>query len=391
MKSMNWTGLRIARGAVQEPFISIHNAAGEGAAAAYRLSLSKTPGDPDGRLRKGLLAIAQYERNDRSWDYPGGDQDGAAAASLISRLSVQYVADVETQAQQEIAWLADLLLVQARILGIPFRDSSRPDRVAEIAFSLKEPTSVECLPQEEERWQQLQQEAARHRPELQRILLARLGCFQGTGGTPYGIDTLRLATALKNKEKKQPKETSQGELGAHVSHLRDNLLRVRVQPVVQKLKDFSGELATTLGSSFDKEAYLREAKELIEGVGPSVWPPSAERKASLLAAVEDFRKTALQETLEKIGRLPEGEISSLSVQEMVGVASHIDFSAILRTREFIGRMTRFVAGVEQEVAARERTAGDADPAAQAGAIDEVLDKLAQVLESVDPVRTEVDA
>ncbi len=391
MRSMNWTALRIARSAAQEPFISIHNAAGEGASATYKLQISKEPGDPDGRLRKGLLAVIQYEHNGRNWEYPGGDQDGAAAASFISRLAGHYAEDVEALALQEIAWLADLLVTQARVLGIPFRESSRPERVAEFALSRAEARFVDGLPQDEERWQQLQQAAVRHRPELQRMLLARLGCFQGTGSTPYGVDTLRFAQALKSTEKKPPRECTQGDLGAHAGHLKDAFLRVRVQPVVQRLRDFVGETASAFGPSFDKEGYLREAKELIDSVGPSVWPPSAERKPALLAAVEEFRMTRLKETLERIRRLPEGDLGSVPVQELVSVASHIDFSAILLTREFIGRMTRFVGAVEQEVAAKERTAEDADPITQAAAIDEALKKIAEALESLDQARSEVDA
>jgi hypothetical protein len=391
MRSMNWAALRMARSAAPEPFISLHHAAGEGASAPYKLQIAKEPGDPDGFLRKGLLAIAQYEHHKRSWEYPEGDLDGAAAASFISRLALQYAADIEAQAVQEIAWLADLLVTQARVLGIPFRESTRPERVAEIALSLAEHAPVDGLPQDEERWQQLQQAAIRHRPELQRLLLARLGCFQGTGLTPYGIDTLRLAEALKSAEKKAPRECTQGELGAHAGHLRDTTLRVRVQPVVQRMKEFASEVASAFGPSFDKEAYLREAKELLESVGPSVWPPAAERKATLLAAVEEFRKTRLQETLERIGRLPEGDVAAIPVQELVAVASHVEFAAILRTREFIGRMTRFVAGVEQEVAAKERTAGDADPVVQAAEIDAALDRIAGTLESLDQARDEVHA
>jgi hypothetical protein len=382
MRSMNWTALRVARSAAPEPFISIHNAAGEGASATYKLPISREPGDPDGRLRKGLLAIIQYEHNGRSWEYPEGDQDGAAAASFISRLAGHYAEDVEAQALQEIAWLADLLVIQARVLGIPFRESSRPERIAEVALSRAEAIFVDGLPQDEERWQQLQQAAVRLRPELQRMLLARLGCFQGTGSTPYGIDVLRFSQALKSTEKKPPRECTQGDLGAHAGHLKDAFLRVRVQPVVQRLRDFVDEIASAFGPSFNKEEYLREAKELVDSVGPSVWPPLAERRPALLAAVEEFRMTPLKETLERIGRLPEGDLVSVTVQELVSVASHIDFSAVLRTREFIGRMTRFVGAVEQEVAAKERTAEDADPITQAAAIDEALKKIAEALESV---------
>lgn len=393
MRSMNWTALRMSRSAAPEPFISLHNAAGEGASVTYKLQIAKEAGDPDGRLRKGLLAVAQYEKSGRSWEYPGGDQDGATAANFISRLADQYAADVEALALQEIAWLVDQLIIQARVLGIPFRESTRPDRIAEIALSGTTSVFADGLPQDspEDRWQQLQRAALRHRPELQAMLLARLGCFQGTGATTYGVDTVRLAKALAGSERKSPREAAQGELGAHVNNLKDAFLRLRVQQVVQNLRNFAGEIASAFGPSFDKDDYLREARSLIESVGSSVWPPSAERKPALLAAVEEFRKTRLQDTLEKIGRLPEIDLGSIPVQDLVSVAAQIDFSVIARTREFIQRMTRFVSGVEQELAAKERTAEDADPAAQAAAIEAALEKIESALQSVDQTPSEVDA
>ena len=107
--------------------------------------------------------------------------------------------------------------------------------------------------------------------------------------------------------------------------------------------------------------------------------------------MKEFRKTRLQDTLERIGRLPTGDLASIPVQELVSVAAQIDFSAIARTREFISRMTRFIESVEKEVAAKERTAGDGDPVAQAEAIDEALNKIDAALESVVEAGAVVDA
>lgn len=383
-RSINWTALRMARAAAPEPFISIHNAAGEGASATYKLPLSKEPGDADGTLRKGLLAIALYEKNNRTWDYPGGDLDSAAAANFIDRLAKQYVADIETLAQGEIAWLVDQLIVQARVLGHSFRETTKPERVAEIILGPIEATFADGLVPDspEERWQQLRQQALRLRSELQTLLLARLGCFQGTGATTYGIDTVRLAKSLKCDAKKTPRECTQGELGNHISTLRDAFLRARVQPVIQSLRDFSDAVVSTFGKDFDKEEYLREAKALVDSVGSDIWPPNREPRQALTAAIEEFRKTRLQDTLEKIRRIPEGDIASVSVMDLVSVAGQVDFSVIARTREFIKRMNLFVSGVDQSVAARERTAGDADPTALATAIEQKLDEIATALSTL---------
>jgi hypothetical protein len=383
-KSMNWNALRMSRVSAPPPFIIIHNAAGNDAPATYKLQLSKVTGDPDGRLRKGLLAIALYEKNNRSWDYPGGDLDSAAAANLVDRLAKQYATDIEALANEEIAWLADQLMVQARVLGHSFRETTKPVRVVEIILAPIEVTFADGLVPDsaEERWQQLRQQAHRLRPELQTLLLARLGCFQGTGATTYGLDTVRLAQALKSGAKKAPRECTQGELGNHISALKDAFLRGRVQPVAQALRDFSGVVVSMFGKDFDKEEYLREAKALIDSVVSDIWPPNGERRQALTAAIEEFRKTRLQDTLEKIRRIPEGDLASVPVMDLVSVAAQVDFSVIARTQEFIKRMGLFTSGVDQLVVARERTAGDADPAALAIAIEQKLDEIATALSTL---------
>ena len=383
-RSMHWNGLRMSRASAPPPFIVIHNAAGNEASVPYKLHLSKEPGDPDGSLRKGLLAIALYEKNGRSWDYPEGDLDSAAAANLIDRLAGQYAADLEALALEEIAWLADLLTVQARVLGHTFRETTKPERIAEIILTPADVSFAnDVVPDSAEgRWQQLRQQAQRLRPELQKHLLARVGCFQGPGTTSYGIDTVRLAKALKAETKRPPKECTQGDLGAHASALKDAFLKARVLPVAQTLREFSAGVVATFGRDFDKEVYLREAKALVESVSSDIWPPNGERKQALLAAIEEFRKTRLQETLEKLRRIPDGDLSAVPVMDLVTVASQIDFAVVARTQEFIRRMLAFLTGVEQQVTARVRTAGDADPEARAAAIEEALNTIEAGLASL---------
>lgn len=372
-KTPNWNAMRLARSVAPQPFISIPNAAGEGAQERYRLAIADDYSDPDGRLRKSLMAIARHIINDNTWDYAGGDEDSALVSTFIDGLAEHYTADVEAQAMHEISGLVEQLVIQGRVLGIPIREGSRPDKLAQVALAMPSDTfSFQLAPNSpEERWQQLQREAYTHRPSLQVLLLARLGCFQGTGNTPYAIDTVRLTKALKNAETKLPRECDRGELGSHLSNLKEVRLRVRVQPVAQNLIAFASETIAMLGSAFNKEDYLREARALVASVGPTVWPPSADRSA-LAAAVEDFRNTKLQETLQKISRIPAQGLDSAPVKELVSVVSQIDFSTIARTREFLVRMNEFINAVEQEVAVLERTAGDADPAVQSAAIDQAF-------------------
>ncbi len=392
IKTTNWNAMRLARSVAPQLFISIPNAAGEGAAAGYRLAIAEDSSDPDGRLRKSLMAIARYVINRNKWEYLGGDEDSALAATFIDALAARYAADIEIQTMQEIAGLVDQLVIQARVLGIPVRDGSRPDKLAQAALAM--PTETFSLQlatnSPEDRWQQLQREACSCRPTLLTLLLARVGCFQGTGSTPHGIDIVRLAKALKCTERKLPRECEHGELGAHLGNLKEVRLRVRVQPVAQTLLAFASETTSVLGPSFNKDDFLREARAFIESVSPEIWPPSADRKPALLAAVEDFRKTTLQETLEKIARIPPQGLESVPVTDLVSIVSQIDFSAIARTREFLARMNDFLKAVEQEVATLERTAGDADPVAQAAAIDHAFAAISAALDAVAQP-TEVDA
>src|SRR5262249_9319090 len=154
---------------------------------------------------------------------PNGDEDSALTATFIDRLAARYAVDLEAQAMHEIAGLVDQLVIQARVLGIPVREGARPDRLVQAALAMPTETfSLQLEPNsQEDRWQQLQREACTYRPILQTLLLARLGCFQGAASTPYGIDTVRLAKALKGADRKLPRECEQGELRAHLVNLRE--------------------------------------------------------------------------------------------------------------------------------------------------------------------------
>ncbi len=106
LEAINWNALRISASATPSPLlIDIPNAAGNDAPARLRLPIAEDHRDLDGTLRRTLMALVRYDRNDRTWSYQEGDEDGARVANFIDGIAQTFTRMVETQAEGEIASL----------------------------------------------------------------------------------------------------------------------------------------------------------------------------------------------------------------------------------------------------------------------------------------------
>jgi hypothetical protein len=377
IKAVDWNAIRIARSAAPLVFISIPNAAGEDRSpksGEIQLPIAETYDDPDGRLRRSLTAIVAYRLHGSSWKYDGGDEDSAVAATFIDRLASRYTADVEERAIQQVAGLADLLLRQARVVGIVGRDSNRPDSVARAALSPAPTISSTDLHEGsyEQKWHQLQEEVCANRQTLQSLLTARMASFQGPGTTVHAIDTVRLGEALKAPQRTLPKELDVNPLLNHAQNLDERRLRARALPVAQGLAQFAGYIRGIIGPSFSKEDYLREAKDLVTAVeDANVWPPGFDKRA-ISRSIEDFRQTPVQDALDRIERVPPQELETASVDALLALVSQVDLSVVARTRASLKAIGEFLDAVDQEAARLEQTAQSADPEPKASAIDASL-------------------
>jgi hypothetical protein len=374
-EAINWNGLRVGTSAVQSSLhIEIPNAAGSGAAAMVRLPIAEDHRDSDGSLRRTLLAFVRYHRNGRIWSYPEGDEDSALVANLIDGLAEAYVRTVEGQVEAEIACIGRLLIRQARVLGLSTHGLGGPRGLAESVLAPAVPVVWADLPENspEARWQELQREAHDIRPRLQDMLISRIGCFQGTGGTAYAIDVVRLSEATRREDAIQPRDLEQEPLRSHGNALGDIRLKVRLSPVVQNLKAFAGEMHEALGESFDKETYVREARALLDVLEKAgAWPGTMFAKKEIEGEIESFRNTALKDLLSKIRPLGAFE-DSRSLDEVLAAVGKVDLSVVNRARRFLNGMNAFLNAAEETVATRQQAASGVDPMTKAEELDGTL-------------------
>jgi hypothetical protein len=378
MKAVDWNALRIARSAAPPVFISIPNAGGQDAsisARTVRLEIAETHEDSDGRLRRSLLAIVSYRLHGSTWKYNGADEDSAVAATFMERLTATYAAQVEKKVMEEIAGLSDLLLRQARVMGIAGRASNQPDSVASVALSVAPAIASTNLVDGsyEQKWHQLREEVCANRHTLQGLLTERMACFQGNTRTIiHAIDTVRLREALKVSQKTLPKEADVNPLLNHAQNLDERRLRARALPVAQNLAQFADYVRGTIGSSFSKDDYLHEAKDLVTVVeDANVWPPGNDKRG-ISRVIEDFRQTPVQDALDRIERVPPQELETASVDALLALVSQVDLSVVARTRASLKTIGDFLDAVDQEATRLEQTAQSADPEPKASAIDASL-------------------
>ncbi|MBF0097675.1 MAG: ATP-binding protein [Magnetococcales bacterium] len=378
--TIHWNAVRISHSVMPSLLIIIPKASGNDASALVHLEIADNHSDPDGRLRRSLMAIARYQLNKSTWSYEEGDEDSVIAANFIDGLAARFVATIETRVEAEIAKLADLLIWQARVIGIPVRDIGRPVGLIQLVRALPPERKWSQLPEgsAEARWQELQKKVYEERPKLQEMLVARLGCFQGIGNTAYALDAVRLWNAVQHQTMSPPRELDQGSLKAHCTDMSEVRMKARITPVVQNLRNFANKMYDALGNSFNKEIYLQETKELLGVVEKAgVWP-SYYNKQDIYSAIEGFRKTAIMEILENIARLP-GSDADAPLEGMLGVVSLIDLSVVRRAEGFVGTVTNFLKVVEQEVARKEQTVGGVDPEKKADELDACLQQISKDL------------
>jgi hypothetical protein len=199
-----------------------------------------------------------------------------------------------------------------------------------------------------------------------------MASFQGTGTTVHAIDTVRLGEALNAPQKTLPQEADVNPLLSHTQNLDERRLRARALPVAQGLSQFAGYMRGIIGPSFNKEDYLREAKDLVTAVeDANVWPPGFDKRA-ISRSIEDFRLIPVQDALERIERVPARELETANVDVLLALVSQVDLSVVARTRAFVKTMGNFLDAVDHEAARLEQTAQSADPGPKATAIDASL-------------------
>ena len=287
--------------------LTIPNARGNDAPAAIRLAIAEDSRDPKGQLRQTLLGALRLDESKGQLNYPNADEDSARVATLVERLVEEFIPHLERQRDQEVRVLSWILQRQARVLGlVPRARMSRFDSDVHAVRNLTNEATQDNHQQlgDESRWQQLRREALEMRPELQRALWDRIGCFQGDGNMVYALDP----TLLEGGNSGESFDTNllNSNQRAHLSQFRSVRLKPAVRPLVEQLKRLAARADEFLGAQHDKQGLISSLGKLLDALEPvGVWPDGFHRP-ELRRAIESFRNDDLKRQLHEAAPLLDG-------------------------------------------------------------------------------------
>ena len=374
-KAIPWNRLRLAKQNLNL-LLTIPHARGNDGPAAIRIAIAKDHKDPHGQLRQALLGALRLDESKGRLDYTGADEDSARVATLIERLVADLIPHLEQQRDQEVRLLSWILRRQARVLGLVPRTRmpAFDCEVHGIRAQIDAESQRNTLPAETSRWQQLRREATEIRPELQRAMCCRIGCFQGDGKTVFAIDPMLLD--LSNDIEQLDPSFLENNQRAHLSQIRSIRLAPTVRPLIEQLKKLAGRLDDLLGTTQDKQGLISALGKLLEALEPiGVWPDDITR-SKFKREIESFRNDNLKKQLEEAAPLLdtsfEVDLSADSTLERLG---RLNFSVTERAEAFLDQLETFIAAVENDLHVKERELTGIDPDADAKTLEGILEQV----------------
>jgi hypothetical protein len=351
--AVDWNAACMKAVSPKNSLIELPNALGN-PSGQKKLVFAQDSTDSDGLLRRTLLAFLRFQHKGGTWNYPEADEDTALIANALEQLIPQYLSLVAKEASEDIAVLATALARQGQILGIAPKRVSGRQSIIEAVFSSK--PEVEHVPYAPdpaaEKWHRLKLEAASERQALQEKLASRLGAFQGTGKTVYGIDVARLS--LSEADSLAPREDLTAAQRDHLHNLSINRLRARIAPLARELTSSASIFREFLGEEFNKHAVYTKLKDIVDlAEEAKVWPSDFTlEKRAFLNMIEEFREAPVTEIFEKINNFSQS-LSKEEFDDTLHILGNIDVNNVNKLRDLMNQFGFFLTQLENEIRSKE--------------------------------------
>lgn len=374
-KSMEWPRLRVRKRAIPATSLSIPNARGNPPRRA--LHVCETFEDEDGTIRAGLLGALRFERRDCGWTYAEADDDYVAVHAIIDRLTAQAERIAVQDAELQVQTLAQGLLAQARIGGLA--PPLKPGNVSATLNGLFDPLPEMKRQDFEPNWDALR-EAVRSpiggrpaRALLQAELHGLLSVFQGSGGTPFAIDSVRLLDSLGRTPEDHPlAEDVSPDILNYLRPFGDKRVWLQLQPLITKLRQFRAELAVYVDDDFDKTKFIEDLKETVRLLTETfTWPERADLGVKAFTQlIEDFRTSPIVELVDKARIADEASLDQ--VHKLLNALGSLDLTQLARARSFLEAVEKIVTLAQSNVDRKYALSDQADPDRIANEIDDLL-------------------
>lgn len=340
---IDWNAERSLKRSIPTAMFSIPLARGEQSLSAKAVAIAPNNSDPDGQLRKQLLALFRFfEVYGQKMTYDGVDEDLAVLGNLFAKLAPEIIANERSALQTEIALYTQAIKANSNILGIALRGETLTSLSG---YIFGETDQIEAfrglVPVEFSDFRDSQVFAKGLRPVLLKSLLERVGCFRGTGSTPLGLD---IAAILESSKE----ELSNGylqllkfdqETKRALQNMSESRMYSRANKVLKEVERSSADFIEEVGEEFDKNEILKNLDILAERIKSSGAWRTAEigfSNEGYLAICEKFRTSAIKETLAKLKSLQMQESAeSLSVSGKILKTAQIVLEPIVILEEFL--------------------------------------------------------
>lgn len=384
---IDWNAERCHKLTIGTNRISIPNAAGEGNLLSDLIRIAPDHRDPDGRLRTDLAALLRfYQFNKRHADYDEVDDDLARIANLVSRLMPQALAVVRGLVRNQLQAAGKLLATNSRLLGVLERGRT-PAGLSAFLFTqpqlgARPPDGAHAAIQE---WRELQENAQSLRGKLRDMLLQRCGCFQGTGGTVYGVDIAGIVEHFANDGDKPDLEVLEpidAALRSTLANMREAAINTRAKRVLAEALRFQQALQAELGDSFDKNQVADALQELTDGMQQmGIWQKDEldMTGAAFKRLCDDFRACALKEALAKLqasSQLDEDKPDGKALSRI----AQLDVNPLIVADRFVTTASKVTTAARRHAAVLQGQTKGLDVGAQA---DEIRATFEHILSDMD--------
>lgn len=370
--------------------VSIPNALGQGGISSNAIEIAPDSNDSDGQLRSDLLSLLRYfDVFDSSRNYDGFEDDFARIANLVDRLLPKALEVIRASMRKQNDLATSALAANSRLLGITERGKTLSS-ISTFLFTDADPLEAlpETVPAAFKEWRSLQNIAVEIRPQLKKLLSTTSGCFQGTGtDTPkiYGVDIVTILDSF-------PEDNAScdlSDLKAIAPTLKDPLDKTRQQAVISRLKQVQTEvkriqnyILKELGADFDKQQVINVLKDLAASLSDmGVWSSYeiglSTREFTTLC--EDFRLTAIKESLEKITQMGETASEDQSPNKKIINCAQLSLLPLVTTERFLFNSSKLIRAADQQAQILEAKFQGIDPNEKATELINIFSALVENL------------
>jgi hypothetical protein len=336
--------------------------------------LAEPTSDVPGWLRKALIGLEQWDK-EKKWDYPNAEDDYAFVQRLLDEFAPQVAGYFSNQSRTRLSAALHAGYRHNLLLGInavkalpaafekmfvPLDDGFDDAHFVASDSSDRAPALGKVLAR-----------ARLVRSELQQVLLQDAACFQGQGTTPLAIDFAHLMSARKAAQDEAPlRIVLSKDANDHLSDLLGGGFERMVDVYSAVVARRGQYLFGTLGTDFDKQAWLDTIRQAISAAQLLGQLPSGVRHAECNALLDALGKTAITELLVNV-RTALAAAPGTERDEQLRFLGRVDVAFLVRTAGQVRSIADVLAGIERNLRGAEADCGIAPEDVRARFQDEL--------------------